>query len=136
MKRFLMIMILAVLFMPCFLASPTCAAEYNLKQMTPQVEQALLNRKARFSLLESYKARGVIGENNRGYVELLSSDPQASDVVREENRDRKVIYQTIAEQNGIASQMDVIEKVFAQVQHEKAQAGYKIQTADGAWMTK
>ena len=78
----------------------------------------------------------MIGENNRGYVELLSSDPQASDVVREENRDRKVIYQTIAEQNGIASQMDVIEKVFAQVQHEKAQAGYKIQTADGAWMTK
>lgn len=131
-----MIMILAVLFSPCFAASPACAAEYNLKRMTPQVEQALLNRKSRFSQLEAYKASGVIGENNRGYVELLGNDPQAADVVQGENRDRKIIYQTIAEQNGIASQMDVIEKVFAQVQHEKAQAGYKIQSANGAWVTK
>ncbi len=136
MKRFLSIMLLVVLFAPVSFATPTYAAEYNLKQMTPKVEQALLNRKARFEKLEAYKATGVIGENNRGYVELLGNDPQVADIVQGENKDRQVIYQAIAEQNNIASQIDVIEKVFAQVQHEKAQAGYRIQTADGKWKNK
>lgn len=136
MKGLLSILMCAVLLASCCVSTSAYAAEYNLKQMTPQVEQALLSRKARFDNLEAYKAGGVIGENNRGYVELLGLDSRAADLVGAENRDRKVIYQTIAEQNGIALQMDVIEKVFAQVQHEKARPGYKIQAFDGAWMTK
>ena len=136
MKRLMPIMIFVLLFAPCFAATPVHATEYNLKQMTPEVEQALAGRKGRFDTLESYKAQGIIGENNRGYVELLGDDAQAADIVAMENKDRRVIYQTIAEQNGITDQIDVIEKVFAQVQQEKAAAGYKIQDAGGGWKTK
>jgi hypothetical protein len=104
--------------------------------MTPEVEEALNNRKARFDLLESYKRKGIIGENNQGYAELLGDDAQAAGITEMENKDRKVIYKTIAEQNGITGQMDVIGKVFAQVQHEKAEAGYKVQAPDGQWKEK
>ncbi len=137
MKRALWaIMVCFALCAFCFCPSNSYAAEYNLKQMTPAVEQALLDRKARFDQLEAYKAKGVIGENNRGYVELFSSDEKAAEIVKGENADRRTIYQAIAEQNGIASQLEMIEKVFAQVQQEKARAGYKVQLADGTWMTK
>jgi len=137
MKRALWaIMACSVLCAFCSCSPNVYAAEYNLKQMTPAVEQALLSRKARFDQLEAYKAKGVVGENNRGYVELLSPDEKAAEIVKGENADRRAIYQAIAEQNGIASQLDVIEKVFAQVQQEKAQAGYKVQLADGIWMVK
>ncbi len=136
MKRLIFIMTFALLFTPCFTATPTYATEYNLKQMTPEVEEALLNRKARFDELESYKAKGIIGENNQGYVELLGDDAQARDIVKVENKDRKTIYQTIAEQNGITDQIGDIGKVFAQVQHEKAEVGYKIQNSNGEWKEK
>lgn len=136
MKRILLMMMVMMLSGWCFVATPTESAEYSLKRMTPAVEQALLNRRERFDALEEYKAKGIIGENNRGYVEVLVGDSQAADIVKGENQDRKIIYQTIAEQNGISGQIDVIEKVFAQVQHEKAKTGYKIQADNGAWTTK
>lgn len=136
MNRLMSIIIFTMLFVPCFTVTPTYATEYNLKQMTSKVEEALFNRKTRFDQLEFYKEKGVIGENNQGYVVLLSDDPQAKDITEMENKDRKVIYQTIAEQNGITDQIDVIGKVFAQVQHEKAKAGYRIQDSDGQWKEK
>ena len=136
MKRLKLLMILSMLFAPYFTPMPTFATEYSLKQMTPEVEAALNNRKARFEKLESLKSQGIIGENNKGFVELLGDGSQSGNIAEMENKDRKVIYQTIAEQNGITGQMDVIGKVFAQVQHEKAVAGYKIQDSDGQWKEK
>jgi uncharacterized protein len=112
------------------------AAKYDIKQMTPQVEQALEARRGRFDKLKEFKKQGIVGENNRGYVEVLGGGGEAAGLVAQENRDRKVIYQAIAEQNGLQSQLDVIEKVFAQVQREKAQPGEKIQSEDGHWTGK
>ena len=112
------------------------AAKYDIKQMTPEVEQALEGRRGRFDKLKEFKKQGVVGENNRGYVEVLGANGPAIGLVAQENRDRKVIYQTIADQNGLQSALNVIEKVFAQVQREKAQAGEKIQSDDGRWTEK
>ena len=111
-------------------------AKYSIKSMTPEVEAALDGRRGRFDQLNELKNKGLIGENNRGYVEALGDDADAKSLAKSENADRKVIYTAIAEQNGLSDAIDTIEKVFAQVQRDKADAGQKIQGEDGGWSTK
>ena len=110
---------------------------YALKHMTPEVEAALNNRRDRFEELHKLKASGVLGENNEGYVEVLNDkEATAQETAQAENKDRKIIYQTIAEQNGLDNAISTVSGVFASVQRDKAEAGDKIQTEDGNWVSK
>ena len=111
-------------------------SKYNIKEMTPQVKMALEGRRDRFDQLKELKATGAVGENQSGYVEALIDDSAAKDLVKVENADRKAIYETIAEQNNLTNAIATIEKVFAQVQRDKAEAGEKIQLEDGTWVSK
>ncbi|HLD70053.1 MAG TPA: YdbL family protein [Candidatus Omnitrophota bacterium] len=110
--------------------------KYDIKEMTPEVKTALENRRSRFDELKNLKAQGIVGENNRGYVEVPGDDPSARNLVENENADRRIIYKTIEVQNNLSGALATIEKVFAQVQRDKANPGDKIQTEDGAWVTK
>lgn len=111
-------------------------AKYNIKEMTPAVEAALEGRRSRYDQLTALKSEGRVGENNRGYVQTLLEDSEVDSLVEAENLDRKVIYQTIAEQNGLTDALETIENVFAQVQRDKANAGDMIQLEDGSWVKK
>ncbi|MBF0489316.1 MAG: YdbL family protein [Candidatus Omnitrophica bacterium] len=108
--------------------------KYSIKTMTPAVREALDARKERFSDLRALKASGAIGENNHGYVEALKSSGKV--IAAAENHDRKTIYKTIAQQNGLEEALSTIEAAFAQVQADKAESGDKIQTEDGRWISK
>ena len=110
--------------------------KYLIKEMTPQVSTALVNRKARYESLRALKDAGVIGENNKGYVEVLKPNDQAQSIADAENKDRQIIYQTIAQQNGLEDALGTIEEVFAQVQYDKAESGEKVQEKDGRWISK
>lgn len=110
--------------------------KYDIKEMTPEVKAALENRRSRFDQLKSLKAQGIVGENNRGYVEVLKNDPSVRSLVESENNDRRVIYKTIEVQNDLFGARETIEKVFAQVQRDKANPGDKTQTEDGVWVVK
>lgn len=112
------------------------AKDYNIKQMTAEVTVALEQRRERYERLTELKGQGVIGENNKGYLSVLKHDPQVAELIKKENQDRKVIYQTIAEQNGLGGAINVIEEVFAGVQREKAAAGDQVQLPDGKWISK
>ncbi len=109
---------------------------YSIKEMTPELEQALEGRKERFEQLSDLKSKGVVGENNHGYAEILKSENDANVLVEAENRDRKVIYEGIAGQNGLGNALSVIESVFAQVQRDKAKSGEHVQTDNGEWIEK
>ena len=123
----------AVLLMP---SNVLAQAKYQIKQMTPEVTAALEGRRSRFDILSALKVQGAVGENNHGYVEVLSQNNDAQSIADAENKDRKVIYETIAKQNGLEGALETIEKVFAQVQREKAAAGSKVQDNEGNWITK
>ncbi len=127
-----------ILFLTVLMLSTVAWAEgkYSIKQMTPQVQSALNDRRDRFDQLRVLKSSGVVGENNHGYLEALKQEGSAGDIVAAENRDRKVIYQAIAEQNGLENAISTIESVFAQVQRDKADPGDQIQTEDGRWVAK
>ena len=130
------ILLLSLLF--CVTAAPVVYAQtqYSIKEMTPDVQTALENRRNRYEDLKILKQNGLVGENNRGYVDALTEDASAKELVTAENKDRKIIYETIVEQNDLQGALETIEKTFAQVQREKADAGDKIQMENGDWATK
>lgn len=124
-------------FILLLVAFPVMAAsKYSIKEMTPEVKAALDSRRERFEQLEQLKSSGTVGENNKGYVEVLVNKGNAKAIVSAENKDRKVIYLTIASQNGLEEALSTIEDVFAQVQRDKADSGEKIQDIDGKWIVK
>ncbi len=133
MKKFCM----AVLMMAILGMGPVAYAAYEIKTMTPQVKAALESRKEHFGELKQLKAQGVVGENNRGYVELLGGVASVKALINAENADRKVIYQAIVEQNDLGEgALATVEAVFAGVQRDKAESGEKIQSVAGQWGAK
>ncbi len=136
MKRFVMFM--TALFTFLTLAYPAAfAGKYDLKSITPEVNRALKGRQARYAQLQDMKRSGLVGENNKGFTASLKGDPAAETIVAAENRGRRVIYQALVDQNslGPSGMMDV-QRVFAEVQREKAAPGEKIQGPSGSWETK
>ncbi len=130
MKRFLF----SILFCFSVLTPVLHAAAYDIKEMTPAVQNALSGRQGRYDELKLLKAQGTVGENNQGYVEALSGDGSA---VAAENADRRVIYSAIVEQNGLGGQgLAQVQKVFAEVQRDKASSGESIQLPSGEWTKK
>lgn len=113
------------------------AGQYDLKQMTPEVDRALKNRQGRYSQLQVMKREGLIGENNRGYVTALKGDPAAEALTVAENGDRQVIYRALVEQNSLGPNgMREVERAFAEVQSEKASVGEMVQSSSGDWAGK
>ncbi len=114
------------------------AANYDFKELTPEIRKALQNRQSRYRELQSLKQTGAIGENNKGYVTTLKEGtPSASTIASAENRDRRVIYEALAEQNALGSQgLLQVQKAFAEVQNDKASSGEMVQSASGDWKKK
>ena len=112
-------------------------AAYDLKEMTPAVKTAIESRQARYHGLQQWKLQGVVGENNQGFVQTLKPSPEAEGLVSQENQDRRVIYQAVAEQNGLGpSGLAQVQSVFGEVQRGKAKAGEWIQLRSGEWAQK
>jgi len=122
-KRILSLMVTGSIVLSGMVSLAAAQENYSIKEMTTKVEQALDGRRNRYDELSVLKASGIIGENNQGYVEVLKEGKEVQSLVDAENQDRRVIYQTIAEQNDLMDARKTIEKVFAQVQRDKAQSG-------------
>ena len=138
-----MIFILLALSIPLAEA----AADYRLKKVTPSVQKALHHRKMRSHKLQVLKAQGVIGENNLGFVRVLKSrswfsrmfkhSDNPKTLAQRENQDRKLIYNTIVQQNHLqANKLAEIEKEFASVRRDRARQGDWIQAPEGKWIRK
>ncbi len=132
--------VLALALFCIALLSPEVAfsqgAQYNIKTMTPAIKMSLESRRDRYDQLQGLKKSGVIGENNQGYIEVLQAGKGAESIAERENKDRRVIYDAIVEQNNLENSLNIVEKVFAQVQRDKALSGEKIQDENGNWITK
>lgn len=105
--------------------------------------------------LSAFKRLGWVGENNRGYITALGMERQDvpgdlqefvtrytreefEHVVSEVNAARKVLMERVIYLNEDLreSDMDRIERVFAEIRAKDAPAGTKIQKPDGSWQTK
>ena len=90
--------------------------------------------KARLPVIDALKADGIIGENNRGYLEFIKNDKPKEDVVISENQDRKKVYSAIAKQQGATA--DLVGKRRAKQIAQRAKPGQWIQDGSGNWYQK
>lgn len=90
--------------------------------------------KARVPVIAELKAKGIVGENNRGYLAFVGSARASEDVIAAENKDRKAIYSHFAKKE--KTTLDVVEKVQAERKAQKTKPGQYYQSPDGSWVKK
>ena len=95
------------------------------------IKQRMIDR---LPVIKSLKDRGIIGENNSGYLEFIGAKKEKADVIEAENRDRKLVYSAIAKQQGTT--VEVVGKHRAIQIAQKAQPGEWLQDAAGKWYKK
>jgi uncharacterized protein YdbL (DUF1318 family) len=97
--------------------------------------------------VEDFKKRGVVGENNRGYLEVVDStalggEPALASLVArvlpEENRSRRVIMEWYVSlrQDLTEEDLPTVEASFAEHNRERASPGEFIQDREGSWKRK
>ena len=89
---------------------------------------------SRLPVINDLKARGVIGENNLGFLEFVGNRKEKADVVEAENMDRKTVYEAIAKKQGAT--VELVGKHRAVQIAEKARPGELLQDANGKWYKK
>jgi uncharacterized protein YdbL (DUF1318 family) len=89
----------------------------------------------RLPALDALKARGVVGENNHGFVEVRGNGSDyAANLVADENHDRAVVYTVFARKYNIAPEQ--VGLLRAKKIAEKSKPGIWLQAPDGIWYQK
>lgn len=108
----------------------------TLNDDSPLVKQIADAMKARHPQLEALKATGAVGENNRGFVEVVDpgafASPEAENegqrLVAAENEDRRALYKEVARLNSADGvTVSTVEAVYALKRLERATSGQKVQ---------
>jgi uncharacterized protein YdbL (DUF1318 family) len=84
--------------------------------------------------LDEAKANGLVGEQNDGYVGVVSNTPEASALAAEVNEKRKEAYGKVAQKNGIA--IAKVAELAGKKLIEKVAPGGYYQAASGQWVKK
>jgi uncharacterized protein YdbL (DUF1318 family) len=95
------------------------------------IKERFLKRKP---ILDQLKNDGFIGENNQGYVEFRISNDEYTELVEQENADRRVIYQRIAKRHG--TDVEVVGRRRAVQIAKIAKKGHWLQDEEGRWYRK
>lgn len=89
----------------------------------------------RLPAIVQMKADGIIGENNKGFLEFVpGAAKQDEGVVTAENKDRQMVYDAIAKQQ--ATTADLVGERRAFQIAERAEPGEWLQDASGKWYKK
>ncbi len=88
---------------------------------------------ARLPVILDLKARGVVGENNLGFIEFVGPAERTAEVAAE-NADRRQVYAAIAKQTGTSQ--EVVGRRRALQIAENSRPGDRLQRPDGTWYTK
>ena len=119
-KRFILCI---SIFLLAIFSTPSAADTTSIKS----------RMKARLPIIKALKKNGIVGENNKGYLEFIVNKNK-EDLVNAENQDRKTIYSAIAQQQGTT--IDVVEIHRAAQIEQKAESGEWLQDANGKWYQK
>ena len=103
----------------------------NAYPASKEIKQRMI---ARLPVIKALKGQGIVGENNRGYLQFVGKKKEKEEVVTAENKDRKLVYKAIAKQQGTTAA--VVGKHRAVQIANKAQPGEWLQDANGKWYQK
>jgi uncharacterized protein YdbL (DUF1318 family) len=123
MKRKIILAILPVIILG-FLSTDGYSSSKGIKQRMIE----------RLPVIKSLKDKGLVGENNMGYLEFIGNKKEKADVVEAENKDRKMVYEAIAKQQ--STTVELVGKLRAAQIANKAEPGEWLQDANGKWYQK
>ncbi|WP_022668355.1 YdbL family protein [Desulfospira joergensenii] len=115
---------LSVLVILCLMVSGQTAFGQGIKE----------RMKKRLPVIADLKTKGIIGENNQGYLAYVGKTKAREEVIAAENKDRKAIYTYFAKQQ--KTSVGVVEQVQAKRKAQKANPGEYIQNPAGQWVRK
>ncbi len=116
------IFLLAFLAVPLFLVRPAEAQDIKARM------------KARLPVIIELKSKGIVGENNKGFLEFVGGQHEKADVVQAENSDRAQVYEAIAKQQGVTPEL--VGKRRAAQLRDLAKPGEWLQNENGQWYQK
>ncbi len=90
--------------------------------------------KQRLPAIIELKAKGIVGENNQGFLTFVNGHKGPSDVITQENQDRKIVYTKIAQQQK-TTEVLVGQRRAIQL-FDLAKPGEFVQKPDGTWLKK
>lgn len=118
----------------------------------PQMFQAMKVMEFHLDEIRSLKTRGILGENNQGYIQYLAdnatetyeNDPESRRIlfllIDEENKARRTLFERSLVLSGISAptpvQIDALGKKYALERADKAFEGDWLQNASGKWYLK
>ena len=88
----------------------------------------------RLPVIADLKTKGIIGEDNRGYLGFVSGNRVMEDIIAAENNDRKTVYGIFAKQQNTS--LEVVETIQGARKAEKANSGEFYQNREGQWVRK
>jgi uncharacterized protein YdbL (DUF1318 family) len=103
----------------------------NAHASSKAIKQRMIDR---LPVIKALKDKGLIGENNTGYLEFVGKKREKANVIEAENKDRELVYRAIAKQQGTT--VEVVGKHRAVQISQKAQPGEWLQDAAGKWYQK
>jgi len=113
-----------VLLILCLIVSSQLAFAAEIKERMKQ----------RLPVIADLKAKGIIGEDNKGYLGFVTSTRDQEAVIAAENEDRKTVYTYFANQQNTT--VNVVEAIQAKRKAEKTEPGEYFQNPDGSWHKK
>jgi uncharacterized protein YdbL (DUF1318 family) len=123
MKKKVYFAVLALLFLIVFAAGAFPSAQ--------EIQARMI---ARLPTIKALKDKGLVGENNKGFLEFIGQQKEKQDVVTAENQDRQQVYEAIAKQQGTT--VELVGQHRAIQIANKAQPGEWLQDANGKWYRK
>jgi len=104
--------------------------------LTSSIEAASIKDRmaARIPAINSLKDQGVIGENNKGFLEYRTGAKPQQQLVNDENKDRAAVYEAIARQEGVSAVL--VGQRRAKMIAEIGKPGQWFQKPDGSWYKK
>jgi len=125
--------------------TPAMAQVAQPEITNPAIRKIIDSRAARFNELRRYFDQGVLGESNKGMVEVrnlealtdLKARADVQRLVKAENSDRQELYKEIAAAKNVdLAQLPKIQETYAATLRQNAKPGDWIQQPDGNWVKK
>ena len=108
--------------------------------------EAIKNQKFRQDEVIELKRNKIIGENNKGFLEIVNPEKldnpeqqaRAEQLVKDENADRKIIYERALAVMDIPVEWSrsKIDSMFAAEKRNQTKSGTLVQNAQGEWIEK
>ena len=117
---------LIIVFFGGFLTSVSSFAE-DINAIKAEMEK-------RLPAIVELKSKGIVGEDNSGYLQFVGGKREKEAVVQSENQDRKKVYSAIAKKEGVS--VNQVGQRRATHIAGKANKGEWLQGQDGKWYQK